>query len=200
MTNNQSNEFNNLYVALTDKEKDMFSDITLRLIKVNFIIKERLEDQYMFILTNKELFKLFFMYMNFDFYLLEHKELAYIKTESSINRISANETKYLLVLRLLYQLRVVDTSVLTNEIKVSEFKEKLTDLFNIIIKNNNELNTTLRYFKAHNIIYYKKELNDDDFIKIYPSIEFVFDFRKFDEILIKIESFKGGDDNEVDES
>ena len=201
MTNRECNEFNNLYCALSEEERRMFSDVTMKLMKVNFILKATNSDIYMFIYNNKDVLDHFFNFMNFDFILRPDKELAYIKSldDKSISRINKNETICLLTLRLLYQEKLNEVSLSDDiEVTVKELQDKL---FSVGFTGINEkvkktvFVEMLRTFKQHNIIYYRDDLSlDNTRIIIYPSIEVVMDFKEIDEIIKKIESFEGGED------
>jgi hypothetical protein len=173
------------------------------MLRVNFILRVNDNDKYIFIINNRELFHLFFMYLNFDFLLREDKELAYIKSndDMAISKINKNETLCLLVLRLLYQNKMDTISLSDNiEITVKELQEKL---FSVGFENNSNervkkstLSEMLRVFKRHSIIYYNGDLNmDDTVIIIYPSIEVAMDFKMMDEILTRLDSLKGGEES-----
>ena len=179
MTNLDSTNFNRLYCELSDRDKNTFKDIVIRLLKVNFLLRKINSETYSFILSHKEMFYLFFQYLNFDFFIREDKELVYIKSDDeklskSLNR---NETLCLLVLRILYQ-RKLDEVTLSDEIEITT-KELQDQLFAIGFEGTandrvkkSVLNELLRVFKQHNIIYYsEKDINlDSSWITIYPSI------------------------------
>lgn len=207
MTNIESERFNELYCELTENQKGIFKDVVIKLLKVNFLLRITNYDNYTFIVNNKELFSLFFNYMNFEFSIKEDKELAYIKTndETLINRISKNETLCLLVLRLIYQEKLEEIT-LSNEIEVTvkELQDKLfgvrfAETYNDRVKKST-LNDMLKVFKQHNIIYYRDDLAlDNTVIVIYPSIEVAMDFKKMDEIKNRLDMLKGGDDSETED-
>ena len=204
MINSDSTRFNSLYCNLSENEKRIFKDITIKMLKVNFLLRTSDNDKYMFIINHKELLTLFFEYMNFDFIIREDKELAYIKSndDTLINRINKNETLCLLVLRLLYQERIDEVS-LTDEIEIT-IKELQDKLFSVGFENQandrvkrSALSEMLKTFRQHNIIYYSGDLAlDNTVIVIYPSIEVAMDFRQMDEIVTRLESLKGGDDSD----
>lgn len=201
MTNRECNEFNNLYRSLSEEEKRMFADVTMKLLKVNFILKTINSEIYMFIYNNEDILKHFFSFMNFQFILRKDKELAYIKVldDKSISRINKNETICLLTLRLLYQDKLNEVSLSDDvEITVKELQDKLFSVgFNGVTEKVKKtiFVEMLRTFKQHNIIYYKDDLSlDNTRIIIYPSIEVVMDFKEIDEIIKKLETFEGGED------
>ena len=195
MTNLESAEFNQLYCELSSKDKDIFKDITIRLLKVNFLLRRINSEMYLFILSHKDMFILFFQYINFDFIVREDKELAYIKSndEKLSKNLTKNETICLLVLRLLYQ-RKIDEVSLSNDIEIT-IKELQDQLFAVGFDSNNDrvkksiLNDMLRTFKQHNIVYYNdQDTNlDNTIITIYPSIEVAMDFKEMEQILIRLE-------------
>ena len=114
MTNEESKRFNELYCLLTENEKQKMKEVTIKLLKVNFLLRKTISsDMYSFIINHKELLVLFFDYINFDFIIYEDKELAYIKTNDDkvISAINKNETLCLLVLRLLYQNKIDEVSL-----------------------------------------------------------------------------------------
>ena len=202
MTNSESTRFNELYCLLTESEKIMMKNVTIKLLKVNFLLRITNKEMYSFIINHKELLSLFFEYMNFDFNIREDKELVYIKPndDTTIRNISKNETLALLVLRLIYQKKIDEVS-LTDEVEttVAELQNHLFS-FNFGQQNNDRvkrstLTEMLRIFRQHNIIYYKDDLAlDDTVITIYPSIEVAMDFKEINEILTRIELLKVGDD------
>ncbi len=200
MTNNDSIRFNNLYCELKEKEKDIFQTITMKMLKVNFLLRKVDNDKYVFILQHKELFELFFEYLNFSFMIKEDKELAYIKSndDSLVTRLKKNETLCLLILRLLYQQKLEEVSLSSYiEITVKELQDQLFAVdfekqSNDRVKKS-KLNEMLITFKQHNIIYYKDDLAfDNTIIEIYPSIEVAMDFNKMEEILNRLDLIKGG--------
>lgn len=206
MTNLESAEFNQLYCELSSKDKDIFKDITIRLLKVNFLLRRINSEMYLFILSHKDMFILFFQYINFDFIVREDKELAYIKSndEKLSKNLTKNETICLLVLRLLYQ-RKIDEVSLSNDIEIT-VKELQDQLFAVGFDSNNDrvkksiLNDMLRTFKQHNIVYYNdQDTNlDNTIITIYPSIEVAMDFKEMEQILIRLESLSNGEEADLD--
>lgn len=197
MTNIECNLFNEKYCSLSELERTTFKNITIQLLKLNFILRINNKDSYEFLVKHKELMSLFFAFMNFDFIVKESKELVYIKScdDSAIMRVNKNETIALLVLRLLYQEHLEEVR-LDDEINVT-VKELQDKLFAISFKEmtndrvkKSTLNDMLRIFKQHNIIYYKeKDLSlDDTLITIYPSIEVVMDFKQINEIVARLDS------------
>ena len=202
MTNSESTRFNELYCLLTESEKTMMKNVTIKLLKVNFLLRITNKEMYSFIINHKELLSLFFEYMNFDFNIREDKELVYIKSndDTLISNITKNETLALLVLRLIYQKKIDEVSLADEvETTVAELQNQLFS-FNFDSQNNDRvkrstLREMLQIFKQHNIIYYKDDLAlDDTVITIYPSIEVAMDFKEINEILTRIELLKGGDD------
>ena len=207
MTNIESEKFNVLYCNLSEADRNMFKDITIKMLKVNFLLRINNNNIYMFIINHKELLSLFFEYINFNFIVKEDKELAYIKSndESLINNISRNETLCLLILRLLYQEKIEEVSLSDEiEITVKELQDKLFSVrfdesSNDRIKKG-KLKDMLKIFKQHNIIYYKDDLSlDNTTIVIYPSIEVAMDFKKMDEIINRLDMLKGGEENESED-
>ena len=202
MTNSESTRFNELYCLLTESEKTMMKNVTIKLLKVNFLLRRTNKEIYSFIMNHKELLSLFFEYMNFDFNIREDKELVYIKSndDTLISNITKNETLALLVLRLIYQKKMDEVSLADEvETTIAELQNQLFS-FNFDSQNNDRvkrstLREMLQIFKQHNIIYYKDDLAlDDTVITIYPSIEVAMDFKEINEILTRIELLKGGDD------
>ncbi len=202
MTNVESMRFNELYCSLSEAEKTMMKNVTIKLLKVNFLLRKTNKEMYSYTNNHKELLSLFFEYMNFDFNIREDKELVYIKSndESLISNISKNESLALLVLRILYQKKVDEVS-LADEVEIT-IAELQNELFSISFEQQsndrvkrNTLREMLLIFKQHNIIYYKDDLAlDDTVITIYPSIEVAMDFKNINEILTRYELLKGGDD------
>lgn len=206
MTNLESTEFNRLYCELSEKDKETFKDITIRLLKVNFLLRKLNQPMYLYILSHKEMFSLFFEYINFDFILREDKELAYIKSndEKLSKNLNRNETLCLLVLRLLYQKKIDEVSLSDDiEITIKELQDQLFAVgfdgaSNDRVKKST-LNDMLRVFKQHNIVYYSEKdiIMDNSIIQIYPSIEVAMDFKEMTEVVNRLDMLKGGE--EIDE-
>ena len=197
MTNIECNLFNEKYCSLSELERTIFKNLTIQLLKLNFILRVNNKDSYEFLIKHSELMKLFFSFINFDFIIKESKELVYIKScdDSALMRVNKNETIALLVLRLIYQEHLEEVR-LDDEINVT-VKELQDKLFAISFKEmtndrvkKSTLNDMLRIFKQHNIIYYKeKDLYlEDTLITIYPSIEVVMDFKQINEIVTRLDS------------
>lgn len=205
MTNLESTEFNRLYCELTEKDKEIFKDITIRLLKVNFILRKLNQPMYLFILSHKEMFLLFFEYINFDFILREDKELAYIKSndEKLSKNLNRNETLCLLILRLLYQKKIDEVSLSDDvEITIKELQDQLFAVgfdgtSNDRVKKST-LSEMLKVFKQHNIVYYneKEIIMDNSIIQIYPSIEVAMDFKEMSDIINRLEMLKGGEETD----
>ena len=202
MTNRECNEFNSLYCALSEEGKRFFSEVTMKLLKLNFILKVNNAEAYMFICNNVDILNHFFSFMNFEFIHRADKDLAYIKAIDGkpISKLNKNETICLLTLRLLYQEKSSEVSLSDDiEVTVKELQDKLFSVgFNGVSEKIKKtlFSDMLRTFKQHNIIYYKDDFSlDDNRIIIYPSIEVVMDFKEIDEVITKIESFEGGEDN-----
>lgn len=206
MTNLESTEFNRLYCELSERDKETFKDITIRLLKVNFLLRKLNQPMYLYILSHKEMFSLFFEYINFDFILREDKELAYIKSndEKLSKNLNRNETLCLLVLRLLYQKKIDEVSLSDDiEITIKELQDQLFAVgfdgaSNDRVKKST-LNDMLRVFKQHNIVYYSEKdiIMDNSIIQIYPSIEVAMDFKEIREVVNRLDMLKGGE--EIDE-
>lgn len=206
MTNLESTEFNRLYCELSERDKETFKDITIRLLKVNFLLRKLNQPMYLYILSHKEMFSLFFEYINFDFILREDKELAYIKSndEKLSKNLNRNETLCLLVLRLLYQKKIDEVSLSDDiEITIKELQDQLFAVgfdgaSNDRVKKST-LNDMLRVFKQHNIVYYREKdiIMDNSIIQIYPSIEVAMDFKEMTEVVNRLDMLKGGE--EIDE-
>lgn len=205
MTNLESTEFNRLYCELTEKDKEIFKDITIRLLKVNFILRKLNQPMYLFILSHKDMFLLFFEYINFDFILREDKELAYIKSndEKLSKNLNRNETLCLLILRLLYQKKIDEVSLSDDvEITIKELQDQLFAVgfdgtSNDRVKKST-LSEMLKVFKQHNIVYYneKEIIMDNSIIQIYPSIEVAMDFKEMSDIINRLEMLKGGEETD----
>lgn len=205
MTNLESTEFNRLYCELTEKDKEIFKDITIRLLKVNFLLRKLNQPMYLFILSHKEMFLLFFEYINFDFILREDKELAYIKSndEKLSKNLNRNETLCLLILRLLYQKKIDEVSLSDDvEITIKELQDQLFAVgfdgtSNDRVKKST-LSEMLKVFKQHNIVYYneKEIIMDNSIIQIYPSIEVAMDFKEMSDIINRLEMLKGGEETD----
>lgn len=206
MTNAQSTEFNAKYCELSERDKDFFKDTIIRFMKVNFILKRVNAESYLFIISHKDLFPLFFEYLNFEFILREDKELAYIKSNDDklSKNFTKNETLCLLILRLLYQGKMDEISLSDDiEITVGELQNALFASGFEVSSNDrvkkNTLNETLKTFKKHNIVAYNTdELGlDNSTILIYPSIEVAMDFKEMSEIVSRLDMLNGGE--EIDE-
>lgn len=206
LKNEMCHTFYEEYCKLIDRDKELFTLLSQKLLKINYIIKSRDKENYNFMLSNKKLFISFFTLINFETGFLETKEIIYIKSKDrELNsNIKKNETIILLCLRILYQNKLEEVNLSSQvEIKLIDLSNKLINVgFNDVKKDRVKqgvLKDALKLFKDHNIISYIGELEDDSVITIYPSIEVVMDFRQIQDIVDRLSGLTGGNEDEDNE-
>ena len=116
----------------------------------------------------------------------------------SLNKVTS---LILLIIRLLYNQKLPEIS-LDNQIRINilELQEKYEQLLN---SNNerlkiNELRDGLKILKRYNLVDFKgDDYQKDDFsIIIYPTIQYAVGINNVNEIISKIESYKGSEEND----
>ena len=191
-------------INMPERELETFQSLIGKLININYLTAEKEEDKknYYFIVSYLEAFKTYFEIGGMELIHYPNTKTIILKSpyipKLSLNKISSI---IILIIRLLYQQKLHDTS-LTKEIIITtkDIQEKYEHL-NI---NNEErikktdLEETLKLLKKHNLINYKgTDYYQDDFlITIYSTIKYVLDIDNLEQIITKINTYKGGEEDE----
>lgn len=196
------------FQKLTETEKEKFSRICNKILDKNFLIRQKESDKedYFFVVGHLTLFQNYFLLMDYMITHYEADQIIALGTEANRNRtrLKRNDTIMLLILRLLYQKKSKEATLL-NQILVSvkEIQDELdrTSLFKGRIPKT-ELQATMRMMKSYSLIDFQSSLliNDDTRVEIYPSLLRVVnndDMKKLEEQLKAYSN--GGDDDEDDD-
>lgn len=193
------------YNDLTNTEKNKFSRIANKILNNNYILKDKQgdNDDYYFILEQLELFKAYFLIMDYEINYYEVDKMISINTLENRNRYQLKkiDTVILLVIRILYQNKLQESTQL-NDIyaSIGEIHEQIekTDVLKGRISKT-DLKSTLRLLKNYSVIDYKATdvYDDETLVRIYPPIVHIVninDLEKLNEKLKELE--KGGDNDE----
>lgn len=192
--------------SLNESEKDRFSEISNKLLQVNYFVKkDKYLDDYLFVYKYRELFYAYFGLSGFLFGIDEKYQVVYLKNNSDYNKLNLKklESVLLLAIRILYH-RKNERVTLIDEVEVN-----LSDLHLEIGRIGysvddervkiRELFPILQMFKRYNIIdFIAKELNDDSRIIIYPSILYAVDFASIKETLNMFRAYKISEEDEYE--
>jgi len=195
-------ELNNL----NESEKERFSEISNKLLQVNYFVKkDKYLDDYLFLYKYRELFYSYFALSDFTFGIDEKFQVVYLKNNSDYNKLNLKKLESILLLafRILYH-RKNEKVTLIDEVEIN-----LTDLHTEIERvgysvdderiKRSELVPILQMLKRYNIIdFIVKELNDDSRIIIYPSILYAVDFADIKETLDMFKAYKVSEDDEYE--
>ncbi len=196
--------FNKEFMKLSEKDIIKFQEIVNRLININYLTFYKEEDRniYYFICNNFDCF--------YNYFYLGGRELTHYQVHKTFvldsiytSKLSLNKVTslILLIIRLLYNQKLPEIS-LDNQIRINilELQEKYEQLLN---SNNerlkiNELRDGLKILKRYNLVDFKgDDYQKDDFsIIIYPTIQYAVGINNVNEIISKIESYKGSEEND----
>lgn len=200
--------FFNQFQKLTETEKEKFSRICNKILDKNFLIRQKESDKedYFFVVGHLTLFQNYFMLMDYMVTHYEADQIVALSPEANRNRtrLRRNDTIMLLVLRLLYQKKSKEATLL-NQILVSikDIQEELdrTSLFKGKIPKT-ELQTTMRMLKSYSLIDFQSSnlINDDTRVEIYPSLLRVVNIDDMTKLETQLNAYSnGGDDDEDDD-
>jgi len=199
--------FSKEYIALAEKDKNIFAELVNRILQVNYIpCKKYNREIYTFYKDNEKLFQTYFFISDLDFGIELNLQVAYLKNIGNFNKMSLNklESLILLVLRMLYQ-RLSQEITLSDEISVNYsdlHKELLTvKAIDDKIKKNTILEI-LKKYRSYNLIdYINFDFDEDTRIVIEPSVMLAVSFESMKDIVDKVESYKKGnkENEETDE-
>ncbi len=145
------------YEKLNTSTKNTFSDICNKLLANSFLARDKRDnkDSYFFVISYKEMFDEFFRVLNYE--LIVDKNLGAIQlvseSVSHLYKLKKEESIILLILRLLYQEKIKETTLNSNiVITANDIHEKyeLLELRKRITKT--DLVTVLRLFKKYNLL------------------------------------------------
>lgn len=206
MTKNQAFKiFSEIYPTLKESEKTDFSRISNKLFQTNFLTKSKQKDanDYRYILAFKDVFESFFALTDFELNIKRADEVVFIKNISSYNhlRLRKSDSVLILVIRILYQRKMTQITLDEDvEVILSDIHDELTRIGFLDNKRitKKDLKPALKMLKGYNIIdYIDTDLSDDARLKIYPSVLYITDFESIKEVVLKLDEYtKGGNNNE----
>lgn len=167
-------------LKMNDKEKKEFTRIVNKLLKVNYLTKEKSSDKedYRFIENHFALFNAYFFFMDCELIIVSDLDCIalYNKTETNNLRLRLNESIVLLILRLFYEER-------RKSISYNEFLQRFHQTGREIKKY--ELNKILLLFKRYNLIDF-----DDKQITLFKTIEFAVNIDDINQIYEKLTTYQ----------
>lgn len=191
-------EFFHKYSKLKEKDKLNFARITNKLLNVNFITNQKESDvgDYYFTTGNLDLFKAYFSLMDHEIYHYTVNRVIMVSNINNYNRLNLklNESIILLILRLLYDEKIREVSLID---KVIITLENIHDMFLTTgLKDRRlcktELKQILALFKRYNLIEvidYDYN-NDESRLVIYPSILYAVNIEDIKSVYDKLSSYK----------
>lgn len=197
--------FEELYNALNTTQKNEFSRIANKLLSISFLTKKKEDNKkdYYFIQNHKELFSIFFEFINWELEIDDEFGVIHLFNRDNINRmnIKLNDSIILLILRLLFHEKMQELNLSNNVIiRIAEIHERYKAL-NIRDKtiDKTALKNALQLFKRYNII----DPIDGDYVLgdsrliIYPTVLLAVKVDEINKVYEKIDTFrKGGDEDE----
>ena len=145
------------YESLNTTQKKTFTEIANKLLSYTFLARDKKDNKenYYFVQSFKDVFDDFFKILGYE--VIMDQALGTVMLESSSNsnylRLKRDETVILLILRLLYNERLKETTLNENIIiSVSDIHEKYNYLELRKHINKTDLERTLRMFRKYNLI------------------------------------------------
>ncbi len=177
------------YEKLNNGTKNTFSDICNKLLANSFLARDKRDnkDAFYFVVTYKELFEEFFRVLNYE--LIVDRNLGCIQllseSVSHLYKLKKEESIVLLILRLLYQEKLKETTLNSNVfITTNEVHEKydLLELRKKITKT--DLVTVLRLFKKYNLLEPLGDIaNSQTQIVLFPTLTQAITTQNVNEVL-----------------
>ncbi len=191
------------YEKLNNSTKNTFSDICNKLLANSFLAKDKRDNKeaYFFVISYKELFDEFFRILNYE--LVVDRNLGSIQllsdSVSYLYKLKREESIILLILRLLYQEKLKETTLNTNiVISTNDIHEKydLLELRRKITKT--DLITVLRLFKRYNLLEPLGDItNSQTEIVLFPTLLQAINTQSVNEVLNAIAKInQDGENNE----
>lgn len=189
--------------SLTDNQKGKVKSIISRLLAVNFLNKDKEQDIYYEITAQKKIFEQIFDLLGFELKIAETKRCIYLMPQEPKLRHKFNkeETKWLLVIRLLYHEKLSNISLTGYPlVQFQEIRQKY-EAYGLNIPSKGKLEEIFKLFQRYNLIEYNEDVwhNEESMIKLYDGWVFFMDNFTLDEIAAKIKNYteKGEEANEI---
>jgi hypothetical protein len=151
------------------------------------------------------LFEAYFKLGGFTLNLARADETLYLINDEGFNHLSLKKitTIIMLVLRLLYNEKLPFITLNENiSITLKELCERLMEIGYLDGKrvNKKDIKPELAFLRNYNIINYRdSELHDTTKILIYPSVIYLTDLGKMEEILARLQQTVQGVEEETEE-
>ncbi len=164
------------YAKLNNSTKNQFSDICNKLLANSFLARDKKDNKesFYFVITYKELFEEFFSILNYELVVDRNLGAIQLATESvsHLLKLKKEESIILLILRLLYQEKLKETTLNSNIIiTTSDIHEKydVLELRKKITKT--DLVAVLRLFKKYNLLEALDDITKSDTqIVLFPTL------------------------------
>ncbi|QVK18884.1 DUF4194 domain-containing protein [Mycoplasmatota bacterium] len=198
MDNGQVLCFYNNYIGLHEKDKTNFSRIVNKLLYVNYLTNQKESDinDYYFITSHFDLFKLYFMLMECELLFDTTNRLISLFNKQGRNRLNLklNESIVLLILRLLYDEKMREVSLMNQVIiHLEEIHDKYLSIgLQDRRISKTELKQILGLFSRYNLLnILDHQIKDDSSrIMLYPSLLYAVHIKDINEIFDKLTSYQ----------
>lgn len=198
MDNGQVLQFYNYYIELHEKERLNFSRIVNKLLQVNYLTNQKESDikDYYFITSHIDLFKSYFLFMDCELLFdMTNRLISLLNTQGS-NRlnIKLNESIVLLIIRLLYDEKMREVSLINQVIiHLEEIHDKYLSIgLNDRRISKTELKQILALFSRYNLLtILDHNFNDDrSRLILYPSLLYAVHINDINEVYDKLLSYQ----------
>ncbi len=189
------------YENLSNPVKNTFSDICNKLLANSFLARDKKDnkDSYYFVISYKDLFVEFFSIINYE--LVINRDLGCIQViqqaSNNLVHLRKEESIVLLILRLLYQEKLIETSLNSNVvITVNDIHEQyaMLDIRKRITKT--DLLRTLRMFKRFNLLENLGDFNlSHTQLVLYPTLSMALSTENIVEVFNTISKLNEEGDN-----
>ncbi|MFI3252237.1 MAG: DUF4194 domain-containing protein [bacterium] len=177
------------YEKLNNSTKNTFSDICNKLLANSFLARDKRDNKeaYFFVISYKELFDEFFRVLNYELVIDRNVGAIqlYSDSVSHLYKLKKEESIILLILRLLYQEKLKETTLSTNIVITSnEIHEKyeLLELRKRITKT--DLVSVLRLFKKYNLLEPLGDItNSKTEVVLFPTLLQAINSQNVNEVL-----------------
>lgn len=193
------NQFHEEYLKLTDRERDNFSKIALKLLNETFIVSDKDSDRADYLIS-KELIPSLRPYFAIMDYALDHdaeRRVVYIKTEVSSNRVRLKkmETICALLMRSIAYDESRKASVIsTISTTVGHIANEIikTEIYPSFDGKSSEFKDALLALRRYKLIDFNGDLSlGSTIVVIYKTISLVIDSSSLVELQERLDSYKG---------
>lgn len=190
-------KFQELYDKFNEKERNVFSTVANQLLNNCFLSRDKKDnkDSYYFVVNYKRTFDEYFKIIQWEVIVLQ--EIGAIQLISSSNKnllkLKKTESVILILLRILYQEKIDQSSSELVKVRVDEIHQKYDTLEYRKKIYKTDLVAILRTFRRFNIIEPQGDVTKGQCeIIIYPTILLAINNISVDVLYNKLQSFEQG--------